>query len=177
MMRKLMLAALAVVFSLSTFAGDSRPEPGNPGAPLAPEINGGHWINSAPLSLSRLRGNVILVEFWTYSCGNCQRALPQVEAWRERYGASGLVVIGVHTPEFDDERNGAQVRAAIKRLQLRFPIVQDNDYRIWNAYGNRFWPALYLIDHTGRIVYHHFGEGDYARTEAEIRAQLAAAHR
>ena len=143
----------------------------------APDIRGRPWINSAPLSLARLKGRVILVDFWTYACGNCRRALPYVASWHERYAASGLVVIGVHTPEFDDERIDANVRAAVKRLGIRYPVVEDNDYRIWNGWCNRFWPALYLIDHTGRIVYHHFGEGDYTRTEAEIRALLAAANR
>lgn len=144
-------------------------------APVAADINGREWINSAPLSLPKLRGKVVLVEFWTYSCSNCLHVLPYVAQWHERYAGQGLVVIGVHTPEYDYERSSANLRAAVERLQIRFPVVQDNDYRIWNAYANRFWPALYLIDRTGRIVYHHFGEGSYAQTEAAIRAQLATA--
>jgi len=143
---------------------------------VAPDFaGGGPWINSEPLSLPRLRGKVVLVEFWTYSCINCLRVLPQVSQWHQRYAAQGLTVIGVHTPEYGYERVGANVRAAVKRLGIGYPVVQDNGFRIWNAYGNRYWPALYLIDRQGRIVYRHFGEGDYARTEAAIRQQLAAA--
>lgn len=143
---------------------------------LAPDFaGGGPWINSEPLSLPQLRGKVVLVEFWTYSCINCLRVLPHVSQWHQRYAAQGLTVIGVHTPEYGYERVGANVRAAVKRLGVGYPVVQDNGFRIWNAYGNRYWPALYLIDRQGRIVYRHFGEGDYARTEAAIREQLAAA--
>ena len=141
---------------------------------VAPDLaGGGSWINSEPLSLPKLRGKVVLVEFWTYSCINCIRVLPHVSQWHQRYAAQGLVVIGVHTPEYGYERVGANVRAAVKRLGIGYPVVQDNGFRIWNAYGNRYWPALYLIDRQGRIVYRHFGEGDYAVTEAAIREQLA----
>ncbi|ALN83184.1 ahpC/TSA family protein [Lysobacter antibioticus] len=141
---------------------------------VAPDLaGGGSWINSEPLSLPKLRGKVVLVEFWTYSCINCLRVLPHVSQWHQRYAAQGLVVIGVHTPEYGYERVGANVRAAVKRLGIGYPVVQDNGFRIWNAYGNRYWPALYLIDRQGRIVYRHFGEGDYAVTEAAIREQLA----
>jgi thiol-disulfide isomerase/thioredoxin len=140
----------------------------------APDFaGGGAWINSEPLSLPQLRGKVVLVEFWTYSCINCLRVLPRVSQWHQRYAGQGLVVVGVHTPEYGYERVGANVRAAVERLGVAYPVVQDNGYRIWNAYGNQYWPALYLIDRQGRIVYRHYGEGEYAATEAAIRAQLA----
>jgi thiol-disulfide isomerase/thioredoxin len=139
-------------------------------APMAPAIAGGDWINSVPLSQAWLRGKVVLVEFWTYACGNCLRVLPHVARWHERYAGQGLIVIGVHTPEYDFERVGANVRAAVARLGIRYPVVLDNAYINWNAWGNQFWPALYLIDRQGRIVYHHFGEGGYEQTEAAAPA-------
>jgi thiol-disulfide isomerase/thioredoxin len=185
MIRPLLLAALGVatVALIAAANGpdisgaDEQASDARAAGRLAPELAAGTWINSAPLSLAELRGRVVLVEFWTYSCSNCLRVLPYVAQWHRRYAAQGLVVIGVHTPEFDVERIDGNVRAAVERLHIPFPVLQDNDYRTWEAYGNQFWPALYLIDRTGRIVYHRFGEGSYAQTEAEIRAQLAAAAR
>lgn len=146
-----------------------------PGTPRpAPElVGGGPWINSPPLQLSSLRGKVVLVEFWTYTCANCLRVAPYVVHWQQHYAGQGLVVIGVHTPEFAYERLTANVREATVRLGITYPVVQDNQYRIWNAWGNRFWPVLYLVDRQGRIVYQHIGEGDYATTEARIAALLA----
>lgn len=135
---------------------------------------GGPWHNSPPLTLQQLRGQVVLVEFWTYTCRNCLNVAPYVHQWHRRYAAQGLQVIGVHTPEFADEGRPGNVRHALQRLDIRWPVVQDNQYRIWNAWGNRFWPALYLIDRRGRVVYRHYGEGDYARTESEIQRLLAS---
>ncbi|WP_223619075.1 thioredoxin family protein [Lysobacter sp. ESA13C] len=175
----LLTAAVVIVVALAIAPALAWPEAGAHGkgaiaSTVAPDLaGGGPWINSEPLSLPKLRGQVVLVEFWTYSCINCIRVLPHVSRWHERYAAQGLVVIGVHTPEYGYERVGANVRAAVKRLGIGYPVVQDNGFRIWNAYGNRYWPALYLIDRQGRIVYRHFGEGDYAVTEAAIREQLA----
>ncbi|WMJ71489.1 thioredoxin family protein [Stenotrophomonas sp. 24(2023)] len=143
-------------------------------APMAPALaGGGPWHNSPPLELAQLRGKVVLVEFWTYSCINCLHVAPYVHQWHARYAGQGLQVIGVHTPEFGYERLTGNVRDALQRMDITWPVVQDNQYRIWNAWGNRFWPALYLVDRQGRVVYRHYGEGDYARTEAEIERQLA----
>ena len=144
---------------------------------MVPDFRGiSHWINSAPLSMEQLRGKVILVEFWTYDCINCLRTLPYVQQWHERYRDQGLVVIGVHTPEYAHEKLLTNVEEAVERLGVTYPVAQDNGYRTWNAFGNRYWPALYLIDQGGRIVYQHFGEGAYAETETKIRQLLQAFH-
>jgi thiol-disulfide isomerase/thioredoxin len=125
--------------------------------------------------MAGLRGRVVLVDFWTYTCINCLRTLPYVKAWDDRYRAKGLTIVGVHTPEFAFERKADNVRAAIARQGIRYPVVQDNDYATWNAFGNQYWPAKYLIDARGRVRYVHFGEGGYKETEAAIRALLAEA--
>jgi thiol-disulfide isomerase/thioredoxin len=146
----------------------------------APELAGtGQWFNSPPLSIHSLRGKVVLIDFWTYTCINCLRTLPHVEAWYAKYHRDGLVVIGVHTPEFPFERIAGNVGDAINANGLTYPVVQDNDYATWNAYGNQFWPAKYLIDASGRVRYVHFGEGAYGTTERAIRSLLAerGAHR
>jgi cytochrome c biogenesis protein CcdA/thiol-disulfide isomerase/thioredoxin len=135
------------------------------------------WLNGAPLTREQLKGKVVLVDFWTYSCINCLRAIPYVRAWDERYRKDGLVVIGVHAPEFAFEREPANVRAAIADLGIRYPVPLDNDKAIWNAFHNAYWPASYLIDAQGRIRYHHFGEGRYDVTERAIRQLLAEAGR
>jgi thiol-disulfide isomerase/thioredoxin len=145
-------------------------------APPAPEFQGlTDWINSKPLTLAQLRGRVVLVEFWTYDCINCIHVIPHVKQWHERYKDDGLAVIGVHTPEYDHERIPANVRKAVERFGIGYPVALDNDHRTWTAYENRYWPAMYLIDQDGRIVYRHFGEGDYEQTEARIRALLGKA--
>lgn len=142
-------------------------------APVAPEFKGiGQWLNSSPLTLHQLRGKVVLVEFWTYSCINCIRVLPHTKAWHAKYKDQGLVVVGVHTPEYGYEKRLSNLQAAVKRFGITYPVAQDNDYRTWNAYGNRYWPALYLIDQDGHLVYQHFGEGEYATTEARIQQLL-----
>ena len=145
----------------------------------APDFTGTQrWFNTpagAPLHLSQLRGRVVLVDFWTYTCINCIRTLPYVRAWDERYRRRGLTVVGVHTPEFPFERDADNVQRAIAQNGLRYPVAQDNDYATWNAWGNQYWPAKYLIDARGRVRYAHFGEGDYAQTESAIRALLAEA--
>jgi thiol-disulfide isomerase/thioredoxin len=119
----------------------------------------------------------VLIDFWTYTCINCLRTLPHVRAWDARYRAAGLTIVGVHTPEFDFEHDSGNVADAIKRSKLRYPVVQDNDYATWNAWGNQYWPAKYLIDARGRVRYVHFGEGDYDKTERAIRTLLAEAGR
>jgi thiol-disulfide isomerase/thioredoxin len=132
------------------------------------------WINSRPLSLPRLRGKVVLVDFWTYSCINCLRTLPYLKAWDARYRSKGLVILGVHTPEFAFERDLGNVRASVKRLGVGYPVALDNGYGTWKAYSNNYWPADYLVDQEGRVRDVHFGEGDYAKTERNIRLLLEA---
>jgi thiol-disulfide isomerase/thioredoxin len=139
----------------------------------APDFTGiTNWINSAGLTTASLRGKVVLVDFWTYSCINCLRTLPYVTGWYSKYKDAGLVVVGVHTPEFSFEQVPANVEAAVVRLGITYPVAQDNGYKTWNAYGNRYWPAEYLIDQNGNIVYESFGEGDYVKTENAIRSLL-----
>jgi thiol-disulfide isomerase/thioredoxin len=143
-------------------------------ARTAPEFTGiDNWINSAPLSMQQLRGKVVLVDFWTFECINCLHVLPYVKSWHQKYKDQGLVVVGVHTPEFGPERELDSLQAAVRRNGIAFPVAQDNRYATWNAYGNKFWPAFYLVDKKGEVVYTHFGEGDYAQTEAQIRKLLA----
>jgi thiol-disulfide isomerase/thioredoxin len=140
----------------------------------APEITGiEKWLNSEPLTLQQLRGKVVLVDFWTYTCINCIRTLPYVKSWHEKYKDKGLVVIGAHTPEFPYERSTENVMEALKRFDIKYPVAQDNRYATWEAYKNRYWPATYLINKKGQVVYLHYGEGRYEETEAAIRALLA----
>ena len=139
---------------------DSRP---------VPEFSGiSAWLNSPPLTTEGLRGKVVLVQFWTYSCINCLRTLPYVTKWHEQYKDKGLVVVGVHTPEFAFEKERANVETAIKRLGIHYPVAQDNQYRTWRAFGNQYWPAAYLIDRSGTIVATQFGEGGYQQMENAI---------
>lgn len=133
-----------------------------------------HWLNSAPLSMPALRGKVVLVDFWTYSCINCLRTLPYVTRWHQRYKDQGLVVVGVHTPEYPFEKQTRNVQTAIKRFDIPYPVAQDNQYATWKAYDNQYWPAAYLIDRNGRIVLKHFGEGHYEEMEQAIRLLLAS---
>jgi cytochrome c biogenesis protein CcdA/thiol-disulfide isomerase/thioredoxin len=139
--------------------------------PLHPD---GAWINTSPLTLDQLRGKVVLIDFWTYSCINCLRTLPHLKAWYAAYHPKGLVIIGVHTPEFAFEHVTSNVRSAVKRLGIAYPVVQDNDYKTWDNYANEYWPAEYLIDRTGHVRHTHFGEGEYGQTEQLIRRLLGA---
>jgi cytochrome c biogenesis protein CcdA/thiol-disulfide isomerase/thioredoxin len=149
---------------------------GLPRLGAAPEFEGvTRWLNSPPLTLAGLRGKVVLIDFWTYTCINCIRTLPYLRAWDERYRDRGLAIVGVHTPEFAFEKDAGNVRDAIARSGLRYAVAQDDDYGTWNAWGNRYWPAKYLIDATGQVRYTHFGEGDYDVTEQAIRALLEEA--
>src|SRR5882672_3099973 len=134
----------------------------------------GAWINSKPLTIAKLRGKVVLVDFWTYSCINCLRTLPHLKAWDAAYRRQGLVILGVHTPEFAFEHVTSNVRAAVKRLGVRYPVVQDNRFKTWDNYANQYWPAEYLIDRNGRVRHTHFGEGEYPQTETLIRRLLSA---
>jgi len=155
----------------ATQASDALPIQGA----LPPLSGATAWLNSPPLTTEGLRGKVVLVDFWTYSCINCLRAIPYVRAWAEKYKDQGLVVIGVHSPEFAFEKNIDNVRRAVRDLKIEYPVAIDNDYAIWRAFGNQYWPAHYFIDTEGRIRHHHFGEGDYEESEAAIRALLAEA--
>jgi cytochrome c biogenesis protein CcdA/thiol-disulfide isomerase/thioredoxin len=144
--------------------------------PMPPLSGAVTWLNSSPLDAQALKGKVVLVDFWTYSCINCLRTLPYVKAWADRYRADGLVVIGVHAPEFAFEKDVANVRKAVKDLGIDYPVAIDNNYAIWRAFNNRYWPAHYFIDAKGRVRHHHFGEGDYAGSEQVIRQLLAEAN-
>ena len=161
--------------SAATTSGDSSRAPDFAGISL--------WLNTPggkPLTLAELRGKVVLVDFWTYSCINCIRTLPHLKAWYAAYRKAGFVIVGVHTPEFSFERVPGNVRSAVSRFGLRYPVALDNGYTTWNAYQNEYWPAEYLIDRTGRIRHTHFGEGQYGETEAAIRRLLGeqvGAHR
>ncbi|CEG57732.1 cytochrome c biogenesis protein DipZ [Legionella fallonii] len=139
----------------------------------APPISGiQEWINSPPLQLSELKGKVVLIDFWTYSCINCIRTLPYLNGWYKKYHDKGLVIIGIHTPEFDFEKNAANVRNAVKRDGIKYPVALDNSFVTWENYSNHFWPAHYLINKQGKVVYERFGEGDYDVTENNIRFLL-----
>ena len=133
------------------------------------------WLNSPPFTAESLRGKVVLVDFWTYSCINCLRSLPYVRAWADKYRAAGLVVLGVHAPEFAFEKDAGNVGRAVRDLKIGYPVAIDNDYAIWRGFDNHYWPAHYFVDVQGRIRFHHFGEGEYERSEQVIRQLLAEA--
>ncbi len=161
---------------------DAAQEPNSTQAPnLAieggfPSLSGAvEWLNSPPLTAEGLRGKVVLIDFWTYSCINCLRAIPYVKAWAEKYKDHGLVVIGVHTPEFAFERKVSNVKAAVADLKIGYPVAIDSDYAIWRAFDNQYWPAHYFIDAQGHMRYHHFGEGHYDESERVIQTLLAEA--
>jgi thiol-disulfide isomerase/thioredoxin len=130
------------------------------------------WLNSPPLTAAGLRGSVVLVDFWTYTCINWLRTLPYLRAWAQRYHDQGLVVLGVHTPEFDFEHDLDNVRQAVKDLGVDYPVAVDNDYAIWTAFDNHYWPALYAVDAQGQVRHHHFGEGDYQQSEMVLQQLL-----
>jgi cytochrome c biogenesis protein CcdA/thiol-disulfide isomerase/thioredoxin len=143
---------------------------------VLPSLSGAvEWLNSPPLTAKDLHGKVVLVDFWTYSCINCLRAIPYVRAWAEKYRDQGLIVIGVHAPEFAFERNPDNVRKAVTELKIGYPVALDNSYAIWRAFNNEYWPAHYFIDAEGRIRHHHFGEGDYEESERVIQQLLSEA--
>ncbi len=151
-------------------AAEARPED----AKLAPELTGiVGWLNAEPFTLESQRGNVILIDFWTYTCINCIRTLPYLKEWHDKYADEGLVIVGVHAPEFEFEKRFENVEKAVAERELEYAIAQDNDFKTWRAYDNRFWPAKYLIDKDGFIRYQHFGEGKYDETEMKIRELLS----
>ena len=166
----ILLLLAAIPFLLTNLMGESVK------AGVAPEIKGIHeWLNSEPLSLARLRGKVVIVDFWTYSCINCIRTFPYLKAWDEKYRDKGLVIIGVHTPEFGFEKDKENVRKSINQYGLKYPVAMDNDKKTWNAYANHYWPHKYLIDAQGNIRYEQIGEGGYIETEQKIRELLVEA--
>lgn len=141
-----------------------------------PSLSGAvEWLNSKPLTADDLKGKVVLVDFWTYSCINCLRSIPYIRAWAEKYRDHGLVVIGVHAPEFAFERNVDNVKAATSMLKIGYPVAIDNEYKIWRAFENEYWPAHYFIDAQGLIRHHHFGEGEYDESERVIQKLLTDA--
>lgn len=178
------LLAAAVVIALRSAGGGlqnvapSGSSPVSSTGPLAPEFTGiVDWENSPPLNLDTLRGKVVLVDFWTYSCINCQRTFPFLRQWWDRYHADGFVIVGVHSPEFEFEKSVANVRRAIRDYDIPWPVAVDSNMATWNAYSNRYWPAEYLIDAGGHVRHTSFGEGEYDQTERAIQALLAAAGR
>jgi thiol-disulfide isomerase/thioredoxin len=164
-------AGLSHTRTATALAGSSLPVEGQ-----MPELNGAvEWLNSPPLTRAQLKGKVVLVDFWTYSCINCLRALPYVEAWSKKYAASGLVVIGVHAPESAFEKDPANVKKAVRDLGVTYPVALDNNLAIWTAFNNEYWPAHYFVDAQGRIRHHHFGEGEYDQSERVIQQLLREA--
>ena len=145
-------------------------------AAMPPLSGATQWLNSPPLTGEMLRGKVVLVDFWTYSCINCLRTLPYLKAWNEKYRDQGLIIIGVHSPEFAFEKDPGNVEKAIRDLGITYPVAMDNQFAIWNAYKNQYWPAHYLIDANGKIRHQHFGEGAYQETELMIQTLLKEAH-
>lgn len=162
-------AARAASLTSVTSARNTLPDLG-----AMPELAGGtQWINSPAITKAELRGKVTLVEIWTYGCYNCLNALPHIKATAARYRDAGLVTIGVHTPEFDREKVPANVMRRVKELGVTFPVVMDNDFAIWRAFSNRYWPAVYIVDKQGRIRFHHDGEGRYDDIDAAVRTLLS----
>jgi thiol-disulfide isomerase/thioredoxin len=142
-------------------------------AATAPDLANGEWINSEPLKLRDLRGRVVLIEFWTFGCINCRNTLPFVKGWHDRYHDKGLTIIGVHSPEFDEERKVENLRREVTSLGIRYAVVTDNDYQTWNAYHVEAWPTTFLLDKQGRIRWMHVGEGAYDDAERLIQKLLA----
>ena len=173
------IAAIIVVIQLTlkpeppqTSVVASQPAGGGGGsdAPEAADFTGiTRWINSEPLSIAKLQGKVVLVDFWTYTCSNCINTLPYLRDWNDKYSGEGLTIVGVHSPEFEFEKEESKVREAIARERIAWPVDMDNDFATWRAYQNRWWPH---IDQNGRVRYHHIGEGGYAETERMIRLLL-----
>ncbi len=145
----------------------------NPDGKPLPEFTGiQEWLNSPPLTIADLKGNVVLIQIWTFACINCQRTLPYVTKWHETYGHRGLKVVGIHTPEFPFERDINQIKSALKKHNITYPIAVDNQHKMWSAYNNEYWPHLFLADRRGVIQYDHIGEGAYDKTEQTIRQLL-----
>ena len=160
---------LVTLAAVSAFGPTAQGRVGMP----APDIASPTWLNSEPKRIVDLKGKVVLVEFWTFGCYNCRNVEPYLKDWHKRYAEQGLVVIGVHSPEFDYERDIENVKRHIRKNDIRYAVPIDNDFTTWNRYGNHYWPAMYLIDKQGTIRYTRFGEGGYEQTEKQIQALLA----
>jgi thiol-disulfide isomerase/thioredoxin len=145
-------------------------------APEFPVYGAERWINSPPLAMKELRGKVVVVDFWEYTCINCLRTLPYVTEWHRRYADYGVVIVGVHTPEFEFGKERANVERAVEELGLAYPVVLDNDYEVWRAYANSYWPRKYVVDRDGKIIYDHVGEGGYAETEELLQRLVREKH-
>lgn len=178
------IAAIIIVAGLSTFVFNKNLTPKPTQLALAnlttygpaPNIQGiAYWINSQPLNITQLKGKVVLVDFWTYSCINCIRTIPYLDAWQKEYGNNGLVIIGVSTPEFEFEHNYTNVKNAVEKFNITYPVAMDNNYSTWTAYNNEYWPADYVINASGIIKYETFGEGGYAQTQTVIQELLEQA--
>jgi thiol-disulfide isomerase/thioredoxin len=168
------LAALLWSASAGQVAATAQEPSSIVGSSPLPSLSGATgWINAKPLTANALKGKVVVVDFWTYSCINCLRALPYVQAWAAKYQNDGLVVIGVHTPEFGFEKELPNVQKAVQRLGITYPVALDSNYAIWNAFHNQYWPAHYFIDANGKVRYEHFGEGEYDQSERWIQQLLA----
>ena len=169
--RALLLALVGGLIAMAGAAAQKLPDEGvKIEAPPLPQ--GLKWHNSAPLTMQELKGKVVLLDFWEYTCINCIRTFPYLKTWHDKYKDKGLVILGVHTPEFQFAKVETNVVRAVKQFELKHPIVVDSDYQVWQAYGNRYWPAKYLIDKDGFVRYFHFGEGSYQSTEAQIQKLL-----
>lgn len=167
------VSAVALLAGLAYTGNAATPAASLQTGASAPDFKGiDGWLNSPPLDVKQLKGKVVLVDFWTFDCINCAHTIPHVEDWYSRYRDKGLVVVGVHTPEYSFEHDTDNLKNAVKRFGIQYPVAQDNQYATWNAYGNQYWPALYLFDQSGRLVYSHFGEGRYDETEQQIRTLL-----
>ena len=142
-------------------------------APVAPAFAEGKWINSDPLTIEKLRGRVLLVEFWTFACYNCRNTLPSIKSWDAKYRDRGLTIVGVHTPELTEEYNLDNLRREVPSLGIKYAVVTDNDYKTWKAYNLEAWPTIFVIDKQGRIRWQHVGEGRYEETESVIKELLA----
>jgi thiol-disulfide isomerase/thioredoxin len=179
--RRRLLGTVAMTIAAGQLGGIERAMAQTAAARLAvegemPSLGGGvGWLNSQPLTAGGLRGKVVLVDFWTYTCVNWRRTLPYVRAWAEKYKDHGLVVIGVHTPEFSFEHNVDNIRWALRDMRISYPVAIDSDYGIWNAFHNEYWPALYFVDARGKIRHHQFGEGEYEQAERVIQQLLTEA--
>jgi thiol-disulfide isomerase/thioredoxin len=180
-MRVFLVTAVAAILScvtVSTPPGEAQEPPSIVGSfPLHGLSGATGWINSKPLTAKQLKGKVVLIDFWTYSCINCLRAVPYVRAWADKYKDSGLVVIGVHSPEFEFEGQMPNVEKAVKKFGITYPVALDSNHAIWNAFHNEYWPAHYFIDATGKVRYEHFGEGDYEQSERWIQELLKEANK
>jgi thiol-disulfide isomerase/thioredoxin len=173
-MRRWFISTVALLFSVAYVFAQSDAQQNLPDYGPAPELHDSVWLNTeSALRLQDLRGQVVLLDMWTFGCINCIRTIPYLRTWHDTYSDQGLVVIGNHYPEFNFEHDLNNLKDALVRLDVSYPVVQDNRRETWNAYNNRYWPTLYLIDKQGRLRYRHIGEGRYAQTEAAIQTLLA----